>query len=925
MRHLIAIGLLLAIMTPALAQTEVLHLPLSPDPQDPNYSITWCLGWSGANARSKPVLKGWGEGSEGVAAAVFDKTALQSAIDSTVTAYGGWDAHIIVTQVNWVTTLIPIQFTPIVGSADVGSSDGIFAYQADGQNTHPIFGDAANWRTNSGGGLWLDDQGTTYDRGWNGPAFHDAVLAGVSRGASMVQTVPYPDWQNEQGWPDTHPAWNIVIDCDEAMIEHYVRSNALLLFAGALGDIEANVFGANQWGGIADIRVEFAQPPQTAPWIYAAPNRFNLMMSLVDPVSAPQVVTVTNPGTGTLAWTAAEAPEQTWISLTDASGGDGDSFQITLDVSTLAPGDYSGKIEVSDAAASNSPVPVEVNVSVFATQSPQIELVPDALAFQAPTSDPIPPSQAVTVNNVSFGTLAWTATPDPNAAWLSVTNGTGSDGDSFDVHVTATGLALGVYSSSVTVTDPNASNSPQTLPVTMYVQDQDADIDKANSYDNGWETGPDGWVVNCKTIHAAWVAGGIGSDGFLVRLGDSITYANPSGQWPRYGAGKTADDIAICNWMHANAGGTGNVSVDGWYLSAEDMPGGRSYTAESGIRTGQYLTGGADLPSMDEMYTLGFTNPDGKQYRDAEIASILLGTNDASSNRPTAEVEANIEAIADKLLANNIIPILITMPPKRSDMTDVTNYNAAIYNLAERRKWPLIDFCEEVLRRRPGTTWDGTLISGDGVHPSASGEGTSGADYTSASSPYQNNGEALSNVGYLLYSWLTVQKIKEVKTKVIDAGAAQLFSSEPPADGTLPKTQNNVILLTFDGPIIMPAGQPISIFGGGWEEGDAFTYSIEPDGVTLKAVEQGPMLPNLTWYQITPMDLDVDWFALDVCTLQGDANGSARVTVADYSVVKNTMSQYTDGRADLNGSGRVTVADYSVVKAHIGERVPIKP
>ncbi len=920
MRHLVAIGLLLAVTAPAPAQIEVQHLPTGPDPQDPNYSITWCLGWSGANGRAKPTLRSWGEGSEGVAAAVFDKAALQTAIDNTLASYGGWDAHIIVTQVNWIPTEPPVAFTPIVGSADVGSSNGIFAYQPDGQNDHPVFGYAANWNTNLQGGVWSDDQGTAYNRGWNGPSFHDAVLAGVSRRASMVQTVPHPGWQSEEGWPDTHPAWNIVIDCREELIENYIDGNALLLFAGGVGDTSVDVFGAAQWGGGADIRVRIGQPPQTAPWIYASPNSFELTMALTDPVSAPQVVTVTNPGTGTLSWTAAEAPEQTWISLTNASGSDGDSFQIILDVSTLTPGDYAGKIEVSDAAANNGPVDVWVDVSVFATQSPQMELVPDALAFVAPAGDPIPPSQAVTVNNVSFGTLAWTATPDPNDAWLSVTNGSGSDGDSFDVHVNATGLSLGVYSSSVTVSDPNASNSPQTLPVTMYVQDQDADIDKANSYDDGWETDPDGWVTNCRLIHADWVAGGIGSDGFLVRLGDSITYANPSGQWPRHGAGKTADDIAICNWMHAGAGGIGNVSVDGWYLSAQDMPGGRSYTAESGIRTGQYLTGGADLPSMDEMYTLGFTNPDGKQYRDAEVATILLGTNDASANRPTSEVETNIEAIADKLLANNIIPILITLPPKRNDMTDVTNYNAAIYSLAERRQWPLIDFCEEVLRRRPGTTWDGTLISGDGVHPSASG-----ASYTSSSSPYLNNGEPLSNVGYLLYSWLTVQKIKEVKAKVIDAGAAALVSSEPPADGTLPKTQNNIILLTFDGPITMPAGQPISVFGGGFEEGNAFTYSIEPDGVTLKAVEQGPMLTNLTWYQITPMELDVDWFSVDVCTLQGDANGSGRVTTADYSEVKAHMGEYTDARYDLNGSGRVTTADYSVVKAHMGDRQPIKP
>ena len=65
-------------------------------------------------------------------------------------------------------------------------------------------------------------------------------------------------------------------------------------------------------------------------------------------------------------------------------------------------------------------------------------------------------------------------------------------------------------------------------------------------------------------------------------------------------------------------------------------------------------------------------------------------------------------------------------------------------------------------------------------------------------------------------------------------------------------------------------------------------------------------------------------FAIDLCTLRGDADGSGRVTTADYSIIKANLSQYTDARVDLNGSGRVTTADYSVVKDYIGARAPIK-
>ena len=55
--------------------------------------------------------------------------------------------------------------------------------------------------------------------------------------------------------------------------------------------------------------------------------------------------------------------------------------------------------------------------------------------------------------------------------------------------------------------------------------------------------------------------------------------------------------------------------------------------------------------------------------------------------------------------------------------------------------------------------------------------------------------------------------------QISSVGNANLVSTEPPADGTLPKTQSNVILLTFDEPISLPTGPALSIFGGGFEDG----------------------------------------------------------------------------------------------------------
>jgi len=164
-----------------------------------------------------------------------------------------------------------------------------------------------------------------------------------------------------------------------------------------------------------------------------------------------------------------------------------------------------------------------------------------------------------------------------------------------------------------------------------------------------------------------------------------------------------------------------------------------------------------------------------------------------------------------------------------------------------------------------------------------------------------------------------------------------LVSIEPPADGTLPKTQNNIIVCVFDAPIVLPpSGEPLVITELPDPNNDvsaSFSYSVDPNdtgdstGATLKASEVGPVLTDQTWYHVSSAAgwADVVPFAFDLCALRGDANNSARVTTADYIEVKNHIGERTDARYDLNGSARITTADYIVVKDHMGNRAPTKP
>lgn len=238
-----------------------------------------------------------------------------------------------------------------------------------------------------------------------------------------------------------------------------------------------------------------------------------------------------------------------------------------------------------------------------------------------------------------------------------------------------------------------------------------------------------------------------GRPGVVLHVGDSITYANPYGAWARYGAGKSADDRAVLNWMHA---GKDNDS-DGWWLCRVDLPGGRSHTACSGIRLDEMLAGGrSKMRSLAQMI---------EKYQ-PQVVVLMLGTNDASAGRKVEDFRRDFEKAVDLILNAGTIPIVSTIPPHIGTTALARSFNDAIRTVAKEKQLPLIDFEQEILKRRPDD-WNGTLLNKGDVHPTAAhGKINAGA------APTEEN---LKNCGYLLRGWLSVQKIAEVKRLVLDA------------------------------------------------------------------------------------------------------------------------------------------------------------
>jgi MYXO-CTERM domain-containing protein len=308
------------------------------------------------------------------------------------------------------------------------------------------------------------------------------------------------------------------------------------------------------------------------------------------------------------------------------------------------------------------------------------------------------------------------------------------------------------------------------------------DMTQANSYDSAWVSG---WVAHCRTIYG----GGTGKTaGFVLQIGDSITHANPYSQWPRGGAGQTAGagrDQDTCSWSNAASWGSGNFDTtnkNGWYLAAADTSSDRGMTASGGIDAGNYATGSGNgdptsMPSDPTQAGAAQKVADGttwvynlniatvaSAFLDAQFAVVMLGTNDAKHARTPQAFLTDLTTLVTTLEGTGIVVILSTVPP--STQFDVTPFNAQIRAFAQSQGLPLIDYYLEILARQP-TSWQTTLISTDGIHPSG---GNSAADpYTPGGNPSADQtGTNAANDGYLLRSWLTIQKLKEVKSYVAD-------------------------------------------------------------------------------------------------------------------------------------------------------------
>ncbi len=300
---------------------------------------------------------------------------------------------------------------------------------------------------------------------------------------------------------------------------------------------------------------------------------------------------------------------------------------------------------------------------------------------------------------------------------------------------------------------------------------------RANSYDQAWRDGADGWVARAKAI----LSGGNQVPGLVLWLGDSLTRDPALGAWAQRGAGKTASDTAITNWMHAGLSPQGIDSIDGFALATPYICSARSYTVGDGMGAWDFM-GTSGMPALTDPSLARQTLQDCSRYNNGlDLTTILsaipkaqfaiplvnlLGTNPADLT--------NFTQMLNLLIANHIVPIISTYTYRDIPSFNllVDQYNVALKQLAQTMKLPLMDLNAEMLARVPYQDWGVRYLS-DGVHYTNGGGG-----YTSTSDPYADGGDpathatgaALTYNGYGLRGWLAVQKMKQIKALVIGGG-----------------------------------------------------------------------------------------------------------------------------------------------------------
>ncbi|MBN1856314.1 MAG: terpene cyclase/mutase family protein [Dehalococcoidia bacterium] len=192
---------------------------------------------------------------------------------------------------------------------------------------------------------------------------------------------------------------------------------------------------------------------------------------------------------GSLDWELEVDCDEDWLDVSSddgSSSGEHDGVTLSVDIGDLDPDTYEATITVSwDGGEEDIDVTLEVT-GELEDEEPEIDFSPSKFSFEAVEGEDDPDDEVLTIWNSGLDVLQWTLTDDATWLTLSPRNGTSEDEDDeeeVDVMVDISDLEEGEYEAEITIKDSDASNSPETVKVTLTIEaSEDGDEGSAEGY-----------------------------------------------------------------------------------------------------------------------------------------------------------------------------------------------------------------------------------------------------------------------------------------------------------------------------------------------------------------------------------------------------------------------------------------------------------
>ncbi|MFC2146815.1 hypothetical protein ACFLRT_05570, partial [Acidobacteriota bacterium] len=197
-------------------------------------------------------------------------------------------------------------------------------------------------------------------------------------------------------------------------------------------------------------------------------------------------LTVTSPNGGEV-WAKGSTENITWTSSGEVGNvriyfSTDNGFQWTTIVSSTS-NDGSYAWTLPDIIADNCLVKIsevgnsqisDVSNDVFSIGGPpQIVLSKTRFNFGYIKNGASPCTQTLFISNAGGGTLNWSAAAD--VSWINLSSTSGTGGGSVTITINTIGLNTGSYMGTITVSDPDVENSPQTAAVYLTVKNSNRD------------------------------------------------------------------------------------------------------------------------------------------------------------------------------------------------------------------------------------------------------------------------------------------------------------------------------------------------------------------------------------------------------------------------------------------------------------------